>query len=123
MAPLIWVRRMCMAQNNDSGGKRIEVQCDGPYKVEGEILLANKTQVVSEFGEPLTWKKEGEIETEGTYFLCRCGHSSDKPFCDGTHNEIGFDGTERASTSTTVERQAAYPGSTNIHIKRDHHLC
>jgi len=31
-----------------------------------------------------------EIETKGVAALCRCGASKTKPFCDGTHNEIGF---------------------------------
>ena len=29
----------------------------------------------------------------GTIFLCRCGGSANKPFCDGTHKRNGFDGT------------------------------
>ncbi len=32
-----------------------------------------------------------EIETKPIMALCRCGHSANKPFCDGTHNRIGFD--------------------------------
>jgi len=102
---------------------QIEVSCDGPYTVTGAIPLVGKTQVVSEYGEPLTWKKDGEFQTEIAYFLCRCGHSSCKPFCDGTHIKIKFDGTEMAPTSLTAERRERYPGSRNIVIRKDMDLC
>ncbi len=29
----------------------------------------------------------------GPLFLCRCGQSSNKPFCDGTHRKVKFEGT------------------------------
>ena len=49
---------------------------NGPYKVEGAIDLVYDGTPVATPG-PAT-------------FLCRCGASSKKPFCDGTHSKIGF---------------------------------
>jgi CDGSH-type Zn-finger protein len=113
-----------MDQNNNSDDLlKIEVRPNASYRVYGNIPLVSKVQVVSEYGEPLTWKKDGDIVAEEPYKLCRCGHSSNKPFCDKTHREINFDGTEMAPTNTTVERQETYPGSENIVIRMDMDLC
>jgi CDGSH-type Zn-finger protein len=103
--------------------KRIIVQPDGPYQVEGEIPLVRKSQVVSAYGERLTWRRDETLEAGETYDLCRCGQSQDKPFCDSTHRHIDFDGTETADTQPTAERQRVYPGSTGIVVKTDGLLC
>jgi CDGSH-type Zn-finger protein len=109
---------------NTINAKRIAIIKNGPYKVEGDVPLVIKTQVVSELGEPLTWKKEGEIEcSEEKYYLCRCGLSNDQPFCDGAHRREGFDGTESAPTSTTEMRSIKYPRSMRIIVNRDNSLC
>jgi CDGSH-type Zn-finger protein len=31
-----------------------------------------------------------DLSGRTTISLCRCGHSENKPFCDGTHNRVGF---------------------------------
>jgi CDGSH-type Zn-finger protein len=110
-------------KNNSDKLKKIEVEMGGPYIVSGNIPLVSKTQVVSEYGEPLTWKKDGEIAAEEPYKLCRCGQSGSKPFCDSTHFMIDFDGTEMAPTNTIAERWETYPGSKNIVIRIDMNLC
>jgi len=115
-----------MAANNDSvprDGMWIEVEADGPYTVHGDVPLVRKTQVVSEYGEPLTWQKEGEIATDGDYQLCRCGQSEEKPLCDCSHRYADWDATEAADTRPTSERQRVIPGGTNLIVKRDDHLC
>jgi CDGSH-type Zn-finger protein len=112
-----------MNDHDTHSGKKIVVQANGPYTVQGDIPLVRKTQVVSEHGEPLTWKTEGAIQAGGTYDLCRCGQSSNKPFCDMTHLDIDFDGTETADTRSTAERQVTYAGGTHIVVRRDHALC
>ncbi len=56
---------------------------NGPYKVTGAI------EVFDHNGNPLALPGE-------TVFLCRCGGSTNKPFCDGTHSKIGFQGAMAA---------------------------
>jgi CDGSH-type Zn-finger protein len=109
--------------NKNGTQQQIEICSNGPYMVTGNIPLVRKTQVVSEYGEPLSWKKDGEIPTDEGYFLCRCGHSGNKPFCDGTHASIEFDGRETAPNSSTRGRRETYPGCINIFIHNDASLC
>ncbi len=115
---------MTAKQEGEMGNDpKILIRPNGPYKVHGDIPLVRKTQVVSEYGEPLTWKKGEMFETEDPYFLCRCGHSGHKPFCDASHRESDFDGTETADTGTTAERRVTYAEGTHIAVKCDGSLC
>ena len=94
----------------------------GPLIVGGEVPLVRKTAVHSEHGEPLAWKTGDPLETRVTYALCRCGGSETKPFCDGTHASIGFEGNDTANTSTYDER-AKVLGGTGITVRDDRSIC
>jgi CDGSH-type Zn-finger protein len=110
--------------NNTARNKRIVITRNGPYVVLGDIPLVSKTQVVSEHGEPLTWRKDGEIAVpSGEYHLCRCGQSSKLPFCDGTHRTLEFDGTETADTTMPETRKSIIPRGTGIVVEKDSSLC
>ena len=52
---------------------------DGPYLVSGPVLLTDVDGREIPHPHPMS--------------LCRCGQSGNKPFCDGTHLTIDFDGT------------------------------
>jgi CDGSH-type Zn-finger protein len=111
-----------MTEKRTTKGK-IKVKPFGPYQVEGDIPLVHKTQIVSEFGEPLNWKTDEVLKTEGPYELCRCGHSQEKPYCDGAHCDVDFEGTENAPTNTFEERQRVNDKGTGIVVKSDFTLC
>lgn len=79
-------------------GIRVVVTKDGPYVVHGQVPLLRLTIGTDAEGGSEQWLAGATLPTEAAYFaLCRCGKSKNKPFCDGTHNKVGFDGTETAS--------------------------
>jgi CDGSH-type Zn-finger protein len=67
----------------------ITPQEHGPYHVTGDfrLLLSDGTA----------------LDVEGETWLCRCGLSSTKPFCDSTHKKSGF----RCDNAEMVERSGA----------------
>jgi CDGSH-type Zn-finger protein len=79
------------------GGPRVVVTKNGPYLVSGAVPMARQTIVADEEGGSEQWRESHPFPPQEGYALCRCGHSHNKPFCDGTHKQIGFDGTEAAS--------------------------
>ncbi|HXY75821.1 MAG TPA: ferritin-like domain-containing protein [Steroidobacteraceae bacterium] len=59
-----------------AGVLAIDPQIDGPLRVRGNLEITSGT---------------GRVVARGTStYLCRCGGSANKPFCDGTHAKIGF---------------------------------
>lgn len=115
---------MAADENKIDDEKKIVIKKNGPYIVKGGIPLVRKTQIVSEHGEPLTWKNEGAIPVEGQeYELCRCGRSAKMPFCDDAHKTFEFDGTETAETGPTAKRQRPFKKGTHLFVKKDPSLC
>jgi CDGSH-type Zn-finger protein len=102
--------------------KKITVRPNGPYLLRGGIPLVRKSQVMSEHGEPLSWKEDGKINTESAYRLCRCGQSKSKPFCDGSHTMVDFDGKESADTGPISARSKTFR-SPKIFIQEDYSIC
>ena len=68
-----------MAENEvQANDVKITVRPNGPLRVEGPIKLLDPNGA--------QWDLTGKPAIS----LCRCGGSSNKPFCDGTHAKIGF---------------------------------
>ena len=64
---------------------KITVRKNGPYRVEAP---EGSVELVDADGN--------KYPTEPRMALCRCGASTTKPFCDGTHSKIGFQAAEKA---------------------------
>lgn len=65
---------------------------NGPFQVTGDV------------GELQLRDKDGnayDLSGQSKVYLCRCGASTRKPFCDGQHSKIGFQAAEAAVRSQT----------------------
>jgi len=87
---------------SDSSGFKIKISPNGPYLVSGGVPLAKQHIVTNEGGESIEWREGQGYPAAPKYALCRCGQSGKKPFCDGTHAKVRFDGTETASREPFV---------------------
>jgi len=72
-------------RNNDMSEKveavqtktKVQIISGGPLMVEGPCAIVDKDG--------------NETIKEGKIFLCRCGESNNKPYCDGKHKTVEFD--------------------------------
>jgi CDGSH-type Zn-finger protein len=73
----------------------VRVRENGPLAFEAELLIG------------------GERQASPRATLCRCGHSKNKPFCDGSHSAAGFVATGEPATAT-FEALGARNGPLNV---------
>ncbi|MDR3451413.1 MAG: CDGSH iron-sulfur domain-containing protein [Rhodoferax sp.] len=93
-------------------GTKIKISKNGPYLVSGGIPLGKEVIGTNAGGESVKWEPGQTYPDQAQYALCRCGHSANKPFCDGTHAKVGFDGTETASRQPYLEQAKVMRGPT-----------
>ena len=92
-----------MPSPSDANGPTIEPTQNGPYLVKNVTNLSNS--------------KGGQLDTKATMALCRCGRSDNKPFCDGTHAKVGFDGSKTTDGSKD-KREEYVAGRLTVHDNR-----
>jgi CDGSH-type Zn-finger protein len=72
----------------------IRLRKNGPYVVEGDDVRV------------VDWNGVEYTADRRPIALCRCGASTRKPFCDGTHSKIGFEAAEAAVGPAAEDKPA-----------------
>ncbi|HEY3439670.1 MAG TPA: CDGSH iron-sulfur domain-containing protein [Paludibaculum sp.] len=95
---------------------------DGPYEVQGAVPMSWQTITTNEQGESVAWEEGDRIPAGDRAHLCRCGQSANKPFCDGSHRTVRFDGTETASRAAYLDQARTVEGP-EVTLTDAKHLC
>jgi CDGSH-type Zn-finger protein len=101
---------------------KIIVRKNGPYIVTGGVPLTTSEICNDEEGYCRTWREVKRYPVQEKYALCRCGHSKNKPFCDGTHTKIQFDGTVAEDYEPFDKAAKVIPGPA-LTLDDNEHLC
>lgn len=81
---------------------KIKITENGPYIVTGGVPL--KEKIITRKGHHYVLKDGRTFPLQEEYALCRCGHSKNAPYCDGSHETFDFDGTETADKTPYLDR-------------------
>jgi CDGSH-type Zn-finger protein len=65
---------------------KVTINNNGSVRIEGEFTICDSTGAAF------------DLAGRTTIGLCRCGHSENKPFCDGSHKRTGFQSEIQART-------------------------
>jgi CDGSH-type Zn-finger protein/truncated hemoglobin YjbI/ferredoxin len=89
-----------------------ELGCSIQSALNGPYLVTNAERLLNWLGEPMP--------TRPQMALCRCGNSANKPFCDGTHAQIGF--TAKKDPNRVPDQRDTYVG-TAITVLDNRGIC
>lgn len=90
---------------------KITIRNNGPLAVD---LTTGELELVDHDGNVVPLP-----EGKTTITLCRCGASTRKPFCDGTHSRIGFKGAQEAREAFDASREAPPAGGSTTTTGND----
>lgn len=100
----------------------ISVSRNGPYLVSGEVPVIEQIILADAEGTAKKWREGKKYQYKEKCGLCRCGQSKNKPFCDGTHIKVSFDGTETADHEIPTSQIKEVDGPT-LKLKDAEILC
>ena len=72
-----WNDEVKQIKSESQNELQIKVSKGGPYLIKGRVVIIDKDGV--------------ETIKDGSIALCRCGQSSNKPYCDGSHKKVSLD--------------------------------
>jgi CDGSH-type Zn-finger protein len=106
-----------------SNKPKIKITPNGPYLVSGKVPLNKDIVEYDQDGVPLKTIKGQSFPPQEDYALCRCGHSKNMPFCDGSHLKVDFNGAENPLAKTKFDDQIELTNGPDLTLKDAPSLC